>query len=179
MRFFGLGAKVMQKLGVNTSLLPGGEIFKALESGAIDATEFSMPAIDSRLGFHKIAKFNYFPGWHQQATIFELLINKTTWKKLSTAQKAIIEVSCKAAMAESLAEGEAIQYESMIKNRDENGVKIMVWPKKILDAYRTAWDEVVQEESKNDAFFKKVYTDMNAFRDNYKIWKTHAFLPRN
>jgi len=65
MRFFGLGGKVMQKLGVATSLLPGGEIFPALEKGAIDATEFSMPAIDARLGFHKLVKFNYFPGWHQ------------------------------------------------------------------------------------------------------------------
>jgi TRAP-type mannitol/chloroaromatic compound transport system substrate-binding protein len=61
MRFFGLGGKVMQKLGVSTSLLPGGEIFPALEKKAIDATEFSMPAIDKRLGFHKIVKYNYFP----------------------------------------------------------------------------------------------------------------------
>ncbi|MEL6888362.1 MAG: TRAP transporter substrate-binding protein, partial [Pseudomonadota bacterium] len=75
MRFFGLGGKVMEKLGVATSLLAGGEIFPALEKGAIDATEFSMPAIDQRLGFHKVVKYNYFPGWHQQATVFELLIN--------------------------------------------------------------------------------------------------------
>ena len=65
MRFFGLGAKAMENLGVSTSLLPGGEIFPALEKKAIDASEFSMPAIDKRLGFHKIAKYNYFPGWHQ------------------------------------------------------------------------------------------------------------------
>lgn len=72
MRFFGLGAKVMQKLGVSASLLPSGEIFPALERGVLDATEFSMPAIDERLGFHKIVKYNYFPGWHQQSSILEL-----------------------------------------------------------------------------------------------------------
>ena len=76
MRFFGLGAEVMQKLGVSTSLLAGGDIFPALERGAIDATEFSMPLVDANLGFYNIAKFNYFPGWHQPATTFELLINK-------------------------------------------------------------------------------------------------------
>ena len=75
MRFFGLGALVMQKLGVSTQLLAGADIYPALEKGVIDATEFSMPRIDARLGFHKIAKFNYFPGWHQPATMFELLIN--------------------------------------------------------------------------------------------------------
>ena len=73
MRFFGLGGEAMQKLGASVSLIPGGEIFPALEKKAIEATEFSMPAIDKKLGFHKIAKFNYFPGWHQQATTFELL----------------------------------------------------------------------------------------------------------
>ncbi|HID38663.1 MAG TPA: C4-dicarboxylate ABC transporter, partial [Calditrichaeota bacterium] len=72
MRFFGLGAKVMEKLGVSTSLLAGGDIFPALERGAIDATEFSMPRIDARLGFHKLVKYNYFPGWHQPSTLFEL-----------------------------------------------------------------------------------------------------------
>jgi len=65
MRFFGLGAKAMEKLGVSTSLLAAGDIFPALERGAIDATEFSMPRIDARLGFHKLVKYNYFPGWHQ------------------------------------------------------------------------------------------------------------------
>ena len=61
MRFFGLGAKVMQKLGVDTQLLAGGDIYPALERGTIDATEFSMPAIDQNLGFYNIAKHYYFP----------------------------------------------------------------------------------------------------------------------
>ena len=67
MRFFGLGANVMQKLGVSTQLIQAGEIFQALQLGTIDATEFSMPVMDLSLGFHQVAKFYYFPGWHQQA----------------------------------------------------------------------------------------------------------------
>ena len=72
MRFFGLGATVMQRLGVDTQLLAGGDIYPALERGTIDATEFSMPAIDLDLGFYQIAKHYYFPGWHQQSTLQEL-----------------------------------------------------------------------------------------------------------
>ncbi|MCV2882760.1 TRAP transporter substrate-binding protein [Actibacterium sp. XHP0104] len=178
MRFFGLGGKVMQKLGVATSLLPGGEIFPALEKGAIDATEFSMPAIDARLGFHKLVKFNYFPGWHQQATVFELLINKDTWNEATDQHKAIIENACKASMADSFAEGEAIQFTAMKDNVDNNGVTIKQWNDEMLATFRTTWDEVAAEEAANDAFFAKVLGDMNTFRDGYALWKENAFLPR-
>ncbi|MCA0905549.1 TRAP transporter substrate-binding protein [Ruegeria marisrubri] len=178
MRFFGLGGKVMQKLGVATSLLPGGEIFPALEKGAIDATEFSMPAIDARLGFHKLVKFNYFPGWHQQATVFELLINKDVWNETSDQHKAIIENACKASMADSFAEGEAIQHAALIDNVENNGVTIKQWSPEMLDTFRATWEEVAAEEAANDAFFAKVLADMTEFRDGYNLWKTNAFLPR-
>jgi len=82
MRFFGVGAKVMQKFGVSTQQLAGGDIYPALELGTIDATEFSMPAIDRSYGFYQIAKYNYFPGWHQQSTSNELLINMDKWNEL-------------------------------------------------------------------------------------------------
>jgi len=177
MRFFGLGGKVMQKLGVSTSLLPGGEIFPALEKGAIDASEFSMPAIDKLLGFHKLVKYNYFPGWHQQATVFELLVNKDTWAKMDATQQATVENACKASMAQSYAEGEAIQFAQMKENVEKNGVKIMKWNDTMLNAFRGAWDEVAAEEAQ-DPGFKKVYDDLTTFRDGYAIWKENAFLPR-
>ena len=178
MRFFGLGGKVMQKLGVATSLLPGGDIFPALEKGAIDATEFSMPAIDQRLGFHKLVKYNYFPGWHQQATLFELLVNKDVWNKASDQHKAIIENACKASMADSFAEGEAVQHDAMKANIEKHGVQIKNWSADMLAVYQKTWDEVAAEEAGKDAFFKKVYDDLKAFREGYQIWKTNAFLPR-
>ncbi len=178
MRFFGLGGKVMQKLGVATSLLPGGEIFPALEKGAIDATEFSMPAIDAKLGFHKLVKYNYFPGWHQQATVFELLINKDVWNEASDQHKAIIENACKASMADSFAEGEAIQHAALIDNVENNGVTIKKWSPEMLETFQSTWEEVAAEEAGNDEFFAKVLTDMKEFRDGYELWKQNAFLPR-
>lgn len=178
MRFFGLGGKVMQRLGVATSLLPGGEIFPALEKGAIDATEFSMPAIDARLGFHKLVKFNYFPGWHQQATVFELLVNKDVWNEASDQHKAIIENACKASMTDSFAEGEAIQHDALLDNVENNGVTIKTWSDEMLNVFRENWDAVADEEAANDEFFAKVLGDMTEFREGYAIWKENAFLPR-
>ena len=93
MRFFGLGAQVMQKLGVSTQLLAAADIYPALERGVIDATEFSMPKMDMNLGFHQIAKFNYFPGWHQQVSCSEFLMNKAAFDALPAHYKAMIEVA--------------------------------------------------------------------------------------
>ncbi|MGB0204877.1 MAG: TRAP transporter substrate-binding protein [Neptuniibacter sp.] len=177
MRFFGLGADVMEKLGVGTVQLPGGEIFGALEKGAIDASEFSQPAIDQRLGFHKIVKYNYFPGWHQQATVFELLINKDTWGKMSKGQKALVETTCKASMTNAIAEGEAMQFPVMEKAQ-ENGVQIRYWNETMLNTFKSTWDEVVAEKTAADPFFKKVWDDMSTFRTGYDLWEANAFLPR-
>jgi TRAP-type mannitol/chloroaromatic compound transport system substrate-binding protein len=178
MRFFGLGGKVMENLGVSTSLLPGGEIFPALEKKAIDATEFSMPAIDKRLGFYKIAKYNYFPGWHQQATVFELLINKDTWNSMSDHQKMVLEMVTKAATLDAFAYTEAIQAAAMKENIEKHGVTNKYWSPKMLNTFKTAWTQVAKEQSANNAFFKKVWDDLSAFRDEYKLWQTYGFLPR-
>ncbi len=178
MRFFGLGGQVMQKLGVSTSQLPGGEIFPALEKGAIDATEFSMPAIDQRLGLHKIVKYNYYPGWHQQATVFELLINKDVWNDMTAHQKMVMEMGTRAATLDAFAYTEAIQAPVIKENVTKRDVKNMRWSPEMLDAFRGAWEEVVAEQSANDAFFKKVYDQMSAFRADYKYWSKWGFMPR-
>jgi len=178
MRFFGLGGQVMQKLGVSVSLLPGGEIFPALEKGALDATEFSMPAIDQRLGFYKIVKYNYYPGWHQQATILELLINKDTWNGMTPSQQALIKMACKANITNSLAYTEAIQGPVIRGNVEKRGVTNMYWSDEMLDAFKKAWLEVVEENCAKDAFFKKVWDDLSAFRADYAFWSSLGFLPR-
>ncbi|KGY14220.1 C4-dicarboxylate ABC transporter [Vibrio tubiashii] len=177
MRFFGLGASVMEKLGVGTVQLPGGEIFGALEKGAIDASEFSQPAIDQRLGFHKVAKYNYFPGWHQQSTVFELLINKDTWNGMSDTQQAAVETTCMATMTYSIAEGEALQFAAMEKAK-ENGVEIRYWNDEMLNLFESTWLEVVDEKKAADPFFDKVWSDLSTFRKGYALWAANGFLPR-
>ena len=177
-RFFGLGGQALKKLGASVSLIPGGEIFPALEKKAIDATEYSMPAIDERLGFYKIAKNNYYPGWHQQATVFELIINKDVWNGMSKQQQMVLEELCKAATVDAFAMTEALQLPVMKKNVEERGVTNMYWSDEMLAHFKNAWEEVAAEQSAKDPFFKKVNDDLNAFREEYKLWQTYGFLPR-
>ncbi len=178
MRFFGLGGNIMEKLGVAVNLLPGGEIFPALEKGVIDATEFALPSIDEDMGFYKIVKYNYFPGWHQQATAFEFFINKDVWESLSPRRQAIIEMASRDTIVFSIARAEATQTEVMHRNEAERGVKNTVWPPEMLELFKQKWLEVVAEETKADPFFKNVYDDYSQFRKNYAIWGSKAYLPR-
>ena len=178
MRFFGLGAEVMQRLGVSTSLLAAGDIFPALERGAIDATEFSMPLIDQRLGFYNIASNNYFPGWHQPATMFELLINKDRWDELDEVAQNQIEIACLANITTNYAEGEAKNYAAMVENTEQNGVTIRQWPDEMLTAFEDTWNEVAAELAAEDPFFAEVWTDLQEFREGYKVWSDNIYLPR-
>ncbi len=177
-RYYGLGGKVLQKLGASVTLIPGGEIFAALEKNAIDATEFSMPAIDKKLGFYKIAKMNYFPGWHQQSTLFELLINKDTWNGMSQSQQMLLEIICKAATADAFAFTESIQAAAMAENVEKHGVQNKYYSKELLAAFENAWFEVAEDLSTISPFFKEAWEDLSAFRAEYAVWAKHAFLPR-
>ena len=170
MRFFGLGAQVMQKLGVSTQLLAGADIYPALERGVIDATEFSMPTMDIDLGFYQIAKNNYFPGWHQQTSIGELLMNKTAWEALDEQNQAILDTSCKANIHINFAASEAANPEAMQTMKAEHGVAVVRWTDEQLAAFEQAWNEVMQEQSESDEWFGKIADSYMAFRDKYRIW---------
>ena len=176
MRFFGFGAKVMEKMGVSTQLLAPGDIFQALQLGTIDATEFSMPSLDEKLSFYQVAKYYYFPGWHQQASLLVLFVNIEKWKALGDQQQAIIELACGDMVRDVIAEGEATQWRAMKDMRDKHGVKIKRWSPEILAAYEKAWKEVVAEESASNPNFKKVYASYSTFRENFSLWRDYGYL---
>ena len=178
MRFFGLGARVMQKLGVSTQLLAGGDIFPALEKGVIDATEFSMPAMDIKYGFYQVAKNNYFPGWHQQISISQLLINKEKWDALTDQQKAWIEVACGDSIHHTYAETEAVNPTAMLEMGEKYGVKTQRWTDEQLAVFEKTWLEVLKEDAEKDELFKKVADSYLAFRKTYAKWgQAQALLP--
>jgi len=138
-----------------------------------------MPKIDARLGFHKIAKFNYFPGWHQPSTLFELLINKDVYEDLSDVAKKQIEVACLANITTNLAEGEATNYAAMVDNVENNGVTLKQWSPEMLALFEEKWNEVAAELADGDPFFQKVWADMQEYRAGYKVWSNNIYLPRN
>ena len=175
-RFAGLGGKVLEKLGASVTMMPGGELFQALEKGTIDATEFSMPAIDQILGFDQIVKNNLFPGWHQPFTAQYMLINGEDWAKTTDAQKALIESVCTAAVLRGLAEGEYLNG-AVLTELQEKGVNIGKIPMEILQQLKTVSDEVLAEESAADEDFKRVLESQQAFQKTYIIWDENAYLP--
>jgi len=175
MRIFGLGAQVLEKMGASTQLLAPGDIFPALERGTLDATEFSQPAIDLKLGFSQVAKYYYFPGWHQQTTFLELLVNLEKWNALSKIEQSQVNMMCRANLQASLAEGEAIQFDA-INTLKSQGVQVKSWSKEILGKFEAGWKEVVAEESAKDKDFKRAWDSLQAFRANYRIWKDLAYL---
>jgi TRAP-type mannitol/chloroaromatic compound transport system substrate-binding protein len=170
MRFFGLGAQVMQKLGVSTQLLAAADIYPALERGVIDATEFSMPSIDQKLGFHQIAKNNYFPGWHQQVSVSELLMNRKAYDALPKNYKKLLELGLGESVMATFAETEWRNPDAMNENVAKYGVKNRRWTDEQLAAFEKTWLEVVKEESAKDPLFKKVADNFYAFRERYRVW---------
>ena len=176
MRFFGLGGKVMQKLGASVQLLAPGDIFPALERGVLDATELSMPSIDERFGFHKIAKHYYFPGWHQQSSILELIVNMDRWKELSAVDQELIQLCCKDSIIRGLTLGE-VQQGQALANMVAQGVQLHTWSPEIMAAYKKATDEVMAEEVAKDADFARVYESYTRFRAKYAEWARLSRIP--
>ena len=175
MRFFGLGAKVLDKIGVSTQLLAGGDIYPALELGTIDATEFAMPSIDLELGFYQVAKHYYFPGWHQPASALELLINLDKWNALSDSQKAQIETTCTESVVKLLTMAESRQPKALEELKSK-GVNLHRWPDEILNTFENAWYEVVEEEAAKNEDFARVWDSLSEFRKSYKTWKNLGFV---
>ena len=176
MRFFGLGARVMQKLGVQTQLIPPGEIYPALERGIIDATELAFPSIDIKQGFYQVAKHYYFPGWHQQSSVGEFLVNLKKWNELSEAHRKMIEVACDANLTWSFVTSEARQFTALRDLVEKHGVKVHYWSEPILARMKSAWEEVIAEESARDPDFKRAHESYADFRKKYAIWKEHGYL---
>mgnify|MGYP003998103983 FL=1 len=175
MRFLGLGAKVMEKLGVSTQLMAGGDIYAALELGTIDATEYGMPAMDLELGFHAIADNYYFPGWHQPASLGELMINLDLWNSLTLTQQGQIEVTCAETFLDSLAKSEAVQVQAINKLK-EFGVKIHKWSPEMMALFNENWAIVVEEEASKNAEFQRVWSSLKSFRENYAIWHNLGYV---
>ena len=176
-RFFGLGGSVLEKLGANAQLLAGGDILPALELGTIDGAEYSMPSVDHDMGFYQAAKYYYFPGWHQQSTFFELIINLKAWNGISDTQRQQIEVMCEANVLRSLAEGEATQVEAIAKLKAK-GVEFRTFSPEVLDALEAAWNEVVVELAADDEDFNRAWTSLSTFRTKYTGWRDLGYLER-
>ncbi len=163
MRIFGLGGRVMSRLGATTVLLPGGDVPAAFSKGQIDAAELYPPAADAQLGLKEKVKLIYMPGWHQPETVLELIVNKDRWDALTDHQRELIDGACLATLQATLASSAKLETEALA-DLGKAGVRVENWPEPVLASLRSAWAEVAKEEGGQDYFFKTVLDDIEKFR---------------
>ena len=170
MRIPGLAGKVYSELGVAVRLLPGGEIFPALERGVIDAAEFVGPFQDRRLGLHRAAKNYYTTGWHEPTNVTELLINKKAWDSLPKDLQAIVQAAAQACNNESLAWSEAVNADALTDLVTNHGVKAAPLPADVVAKLKTVTADTLETAAKADPATRKVHDAFMAFKKKHDSW---------
>ncbi len=169
MRIPGLAGKVLERAGGAAVLVAGGEIYTSLERGVIDATEWIGPYHDQKMGFNKIAKYYYTPGWHEPGTQLEFFINKETYDGLPADIKATMDAVSMKVHAWVLAEFDA-QNGTYLEKLMDAGVELRRFPKPVLEELRNQTEGALAEIVANDPTSKKVYTSYKNFQDKVGKW---------
>jgi TRAP-type mannitol/chloroaromatic compound transport system substrate-binding protein len=170
MRIPGLGGEVVKAAGGNVVNLPGGEIMPALQSGAIDATEWVGPYNDLAFGFYKAAKYYYYPGWHEPATVLDNFINMKAWNKLPSDLKAIVEAANTAVNQLVLSEFVARNNASLVTLKTQHHVEVIRFPDKVLQGLGALSGQVLAELTSKDALSKEVFQSILKFRRDAIPW---------
>ncbi len=177
-RAAGVGGEIKSELGMSVTMLPGGELYQALETGVLDATEFSLPTVDQQLGFYQVAKHYYLPGWHQPSTNQFLYVNLDVWNGLEEQTRAMIDMACRAGNSYAIAKSEALQG-GVLTEFEAQGVNLHVYDDETLMAFYEATQRVMERRSAQDEMFGKVYASMMEFQRELAPWKELGYLPRN
>jgi len=170
MRMPGLGGEVLRRLGSTVVTLPGGEIFQALKTGAIDATEWIGPYNDMAFGLHKAAKYYYWPGWHEPGSMLECIVNKKVYRELPKHLQKVIELACLTTSHLMLSEFTARNASSLKVLVSKHKVKLVKFPDEVLKKIGEASKEVVSEVAKKDPLSKKVFESFDEFRKTSIGW---------
>lgn len=176
MRIAGLGGQALAKLGANTQLVPAGEIYVSLETGRIDAAEFSAPQLDKNFGFQEIAKTYYFPGWHQPSSWDSIIVNMDVWKSISERDQKIMVEACKANIVDNMAD-QLNQQVAAIEEIEAAGVAVKRFPDPVLAAMKEASTQVMEEEAAKDPIFKEAYELLTAYVKRVGRWSELQALP--
>lgn len=174
MRIPGLGGEVMRKLGVSSVVIAPGEIFPSLQSGAVDAVELVGPWSDLAVGLYKVAKYYYYPGFHEPGPSLTCGINTEVWGSLSATDRAMIEAACYAENSHMIAEYNANNGAALKTLVEEHGVILKAYPDEVFDALGKASEEVVSAFAQGDDFSKRVYESYAAARSNIGTWLNNS-----
>ncbi len=169
-RIPGLGGAMMKKLGVAPVLLAPADILPALQTGAIDGTEFLGPWSDRAAGFYKVAPYYYWPGLHEPNGTGECMINAKAWAELDDDLKAIVEEACRAENSFAVAESEWRNAEALGLLQSENNVTLRQWPAEIVTAARAAGGEVLAEFEARGGLDARIYSSFSEMKQRARNW---------
>lgn len=169
MRIGGLGGMVLEKLGAVPQQIPTADIYPALERGTIDAAEWIGPADDEKLGFNRVAKFYYAPGWWEGSASITSMVNAKAWEALPPLYKAAFEVASNEQTMKMLAKYDARNPDAT-KRLIGQGAKLAYFPKDVMDAAFKASHELFNELSEKDADFKAIYPKWQQFQHDQASW---------
>ena len=175
MRVAGLAGSVMQKVGVVPQQIPPGDIYPALERGVIDAVEYIGPYDDEKLGFNRVARNYYYPGWGEGGTVFHAVINQAKWDELPRAYKAAVETASQAATLMMMAAYDARNPEALLR-LVAAGTQLRAFPNDVIEALYRSTQELYAEIGARNAAFKAILDSQTAFRDrNYQYHQVADF----
>ncbi len=175
-RIGGFAGKVISKLGVVAQQLAPGDIYPALEKGTIDAAEWIGPYDDEKLGFYKIAKYYYYPGWWEGGATGHMLINLQKWNELPKIYQSVLTAACGEAGLLQTAKYDTVNPPAMRRLIAEGAV-LRAFSPEIMDAAFKAANETYAELGAANARFKKIHDSMMAFRNDSYFWWQIAELP--
>lgn len=170
MRIPGLGGSVLKKAGGTPVLLPGSEIYIGLERGLLDAAEWVGPYHDYIMGFHRITKYYYGPGWQEPGPAVELCFNKQAFEELPTHLQAILRsaaASINKSMLSAFETQNALYLDKLVKN---HSVNIRVFPSEVLQQLRIFSNEVVQEMAEKDIATREIINSYQKFHQSLRNW---------
>ena len=166
MRIPGIGGEVLKEAGGIPVTLPGGELFTALQTGVIDATEWVGPYNDLTFGFHQAAKYYYYPGWHEPGPMLELIINLDEWNSLPKHLQVIIETATKAVNQDMLDEYLAKNNQALTELVEVHGVDLRRLPDDVIEEFRMISDQILEELAQEDESIAKVYNSYKSFKED-------------
>ncbi len=166
MRIPGVGGEVFKRVGGTPVTLPGGELYTSLQTGVIDATEWVAPYNDLALGLHEVAKYYYYPGWHEPGSTLELTVNKQAFESLPADLQAIVEVAARYANQDMLDEYTARNNAALIELKKKPGLEVRQLPDDVIRELHAASDAYLEEMVAGDPFAQKVYRSWKDFADS-------------
>jgi TRAP-type mannitol/chloroaromatic compound transport system substrate-binding protein len=170
MRTAGLTAQVLARLGVTVQTLPGGEIFQALQTGALDAAEWVGPYDDLKLDFPAVARYYYYPGWWEPGPSLEVQIGLDRWTRLPSIYQDIIKTAAKDANLDMMARYDFQNPAALREILSNTTVELRPFPQDVMDAARTASFAFYEELAARNPRFREIYSEWNTFRESIHAW---------